>query len=135
MEQTLSQQIAENLSYYIGKNNRCTKDGKCKYSGKTLGLKTQGCFVGRLLKPKERVKADLLSVSVVHHLVRKREEYNITVPEIIVNNVALMQQFQQLHDKGEYWDKYVLSDDGKDFLTRLIQMYSLDKNDFEFALK
>lgn len=53
MEKTLSEQLADNLAYYVNDTSkRCTNGTNCYYSGETAKKDSEGCFVGRLLTPR-----------------------------------------------------------------------------------
>ena len=137
---TLSQEIAKNLSYYFGKDKRCKGETFCYYSGIKAGKKTQGCFVGRLLAPKDRVKADeyfeSYDYSDVSALVRLKDYIGIEIPKIIFDNVVLFVRFQLLHDCEQYWnEEFKLTDEGKIFLKDTIKLYNLDIKDFKKFLK
>ena len=134
----LSEQLAENLSYYItNPKNRCVaKLGKCFYSGKTANKRTEGCFVGRLLKPADRIKADKYfetskDSSGVTSLIKLRDTIGIELPNIIIDNPYLMDDFQMLHDNMCFWNESGLTLGGKDYLRNVITKYKLDIKPFE----
>ena len=88
MEKTLSEQLADNLAYYVNDTSkRCKNEyDVCSYSGETISKETDGCFVGRLMKPIDRLKADKNSISCVENLLDCAEECGIELPRIIKDN-------------------------------------------------
>jgi hypothetical protein len=140
---TLSEKLAENLSYYVeNTNRRCytlkkNGDKACFYSGKTANKKTQGCFVGRLLKPNDRLKADEFFGTDNHFssdvlgLIKACDSIGIKLPEIITENENLMSYFQSLHDSNSNWDENGLSNTGKHNLEEIIKRFELDKKPFK----
>jgi hypothetical protein len=132
-EKTLSQTLADNLAYYVNDTNKrnVTNGGVCTYSGKTLGIDTDGCFVGRMLSEKNRLRADNNNIGTVQALVTCGSKYNITVPQIISDNILLFQCFQGLHDAHFYWGKNSLSERGKKRLSEIIVEHKLSQEDFQ----
>ena len=142
MEKSLSQKLANNLSYYIGQDKRCISNVECYYSGKTINKETEGCFVGRLLLEEDRVKADIFfkenrSIdATVSGLVKYKKRIGIERPKIISDNVNLLDKFQALHDNCMNWnDEYRLTEIGKNLLKEIINNFKLDIKDFENILK
>ena len=142
MEKSLSQKLADNLAYYINKpERRCidTNDG-CFYSGESVshqGKKTNGCFVGRLLSPQDRLKADknldeiAAGNTTVEGLVEFADELGIKIPKIISDNVPVMGEFQFLHDTPDFWNENGLTERGKTMLTTIIKDYDLEASYFD----
>jgi hypothetical protein len=133
MEKTLSQILAENLAYYVNDTSkRCyvslSEEITCKYSGTTLRLDTDGCFVGRFLTPEDRIKADEANVGDVRELIQLS---GIDTPRIIIDNEELFLEFQVLHDGLRFWGENCLNGTGKGKLIKLIEDFSLDRNEFE----
>ncbi len=131
---TLSKQLAENLKYYTDNpNKRCISEMGCKYSGKTLNLETDGCFVGRLFTEETRDKLDALDDEgmSVGELISVCNNRGIEVPNIISDNIVLMAALQQLHDGDWHWNKNGLSDYGVNNLKNIITDRGLDINDFK----
>ena len=139
MKKSLSEKLADNLAYYINKPERRCIDNQsgCYYSGDTAGKKTMGCFVGKLLSPKDRITADQQLISTasgatgVHALVNYAGLMGIKVPNLIKKNVDVMSTFQILHDNCENWDENGLSEEGKIMLTDIINKYNLEKKYFD----
>jgi hypothetical protein len=133
MEKTLSQILAENLAYYVNDTTkRCVDvDDTCYYSGETVGIDSDGCFVGRFLTPKDRLKADKMDIMGVATLIKRGDKYGIDIPSVIRNNESLFVEFQALHDLSGYWGKNELSELGKEKLKEVIQRFSLDGKEFE----
>jgi hypothetical protein len=128
MKKNLSEQLADNLAYYVNNTDkRCRTDhGKCSYSGKTIGKNTVGCFVGRLMKPKDRIKADEFGFGSVDNLIEDAPSHGIKLPKIIATNKDLMGRFQSLHDSSEYWNERGLNTYGKSELRSIILKFELD---------
>jgi len=135
MEKSLSEQMADNLAYYVNDpKKRCANDNDCYYSGKTINKKTQGCFVGRLLTPEDRLKADSgleSGSSGVSSLIANSGELGIKIPKVIKDNERLMNRFQKLHDCNEFWTETGLSDEGKTTLYMIIDDFGLEEKFFE----
>jgi hypothetical protein len=133
MKKNLSEQLADNLAYYVNNpNKRCASEmGMCYYSGKTAGKNTVGCFVGRLMKPKDRIKADDYGLGSVCSLINDAPSHGIKLPKIIINNWAVMGVFQKLHDGGENWNEKGLSANGKSELRYIISKHNLDAKYFD----
>lgn len=141
MEKTLSEQLADNLRYYANGeiNKRCRNEKGCFYSGESVSKETEGCFVGRLLTPEDRVKADAYykqldtRPSGVDTLVEDKDFIGISIPTIISENVDLMVDFQSLHDNPINWnyDNASLSSSGIEALEKIISDYCLDLEAFE----
>jgi hypothetical protein len=75
--------MSKDISYYINKGfayyqdnpkRRCCLNGRCKYSGKTLNIKSKGCFIGQWLEPAERIKADKLSIGDIYELLENNDK-------------------------------------------------------------
>jgi len=128
MKKNLSKALADNLAYYVNNTDkRCITDrGKCSYSGKTIGKNTVGCFVGRLMKPKDRIKADECLCGSVGNLIEDAPSHGIKLPKIIIDNEVLMGIFQRFHDSSEYWNERGLNADGKSELRSIILKFELD---------
>jgi hypothetical protein len=133
MKKNLSEQLADNLAYYVNDpNKRCASEmGMCYYSGKTAGKNTVGCFVGRLMKPKDRIKADDYGLGSVYSLIKDAPSHGMKLPKIIIDNKDLMGKFQALHDSSENWDEKGLNADGKIRLRSIISIYELELQYFE----
>lgn len=132
MEKNLSEQLADNLAYYVNDpNKRCKNDmGKCSYSGKTIGKNTMGCFVGRLMKPIDRKKADEKLIGSVVPLIQDAKNCGIKLPNIIADNGNLMQDFQALHDDDTYWTKEGFTERGKKWLNTILEIHGLERKYF-----
>jgi len=141
----LSKLLADNLSYYVNGeiNRRCKIDKGCKYSGISLGLNTDGCFIGRLLSPETRIILDngKFGYSDIGSIVNisKYKCFNIDLPDYVVNNHQVFAKFQQLHDKDSNWESngYDLSKRGIEELKSILDRFDtiLCKEDFEKFLK
>lgn len=133
---TLSEKLAENLKYYTDNpKKRCKKNGKCKYSGQSLRIKTKGCFVGKLMNPKDRKEADERNINDVYHLIFIAPEFGIKLPEIIKCNGRIMSHFQELHDDDDSWNNKGLSISGKARLKHIIKANNLDIKPFNQFFK
>ena len=136
MKKTLSEKLAENLEYFISKpRRRCIKNGICKYHGKTLGIKTKGCFIGALLPVKSREILDIEHKDEDIISILQYKTLNIKMPKIITQNPSLMRKFQQLHDDNFNWGKVGLSIYGENELKNIIENYNLDKEPFNKLIK
>lgn len=135
MEKSLSEQLADNLAYYVNDpSKRCVVMTSCYYSGKTANIDSEGCFVGRLLTPEDRLKADeglTFGATGVSSLCNREEELGITIPNIIKENQRLMRNFQFLHDNDTNWDDKGLTNEGKTTLKMIIHDYELEEKYFE----
>jgi len=135
-KQKLSQKLADNLAFFIrDPSKRCVLNEsiyqvKCKYSGKTLGLKTPGCFIGRLIPSASiRLELDNLDIGDVTELISaagtKIKGY---IPKIILNNRLIMLRFQGLHDADSNWSDTGLSPKGKRELESILNRYDKKLN-------
>jgi hypothetical protein len=135
MEKSLSEQLADNLAYYVNDTSkRCKNDTSCYYSGVTAKKDSEGCFVGRLLTPEDRIKADkglTFGASGVNSLCNKAENLGITIPDIIKDNEKIMSNFQKFHDSDEYWTETGLTNEGKTTLKMIINDFELEVKYFE----
>ena len=140
-KQEISKTLADNLEFYVNDpSKRCIEGGKCMYSGKTLGLDTPGCFVGKLLPLEIREYLDSGNDVIAWSLntFNKVESKFSNLPKIFTkDNVLLITYFQQLHDTNSHWDKEGLSLKGKLFLNRILGNFKdvLIKSDFKKFLK
>lgn len=135
MEKSLSEQLADNLAYYVNDpTKRCTNGTACYYSGEKAKKDTEGCFVGRLLSPEDRIKADNglpFGTSGVESLCERAQELGITVPKIITENKRLMRHFQGFHDSDLNWSETGLNKTGEYELREIISRYGLEEKYFE----
>ena len=117
--ETLSKQIASMVKFYTNDpSKRCMdKEGRCKYSGKTLGLDTPGCMVGYLMPEELREEIDRLRGTGILQVV---DYVYVKLPDIIVNNKFLMADLQFLHDRSAFWTETGLSFDGEVWLRYII---------------
>lgn len=134
----------KDITYYINKGfayyqenpkRRCTKNGTCKYSGETLGIKSKGCFIGQWLKPSERIKADELCVTDVNDLLSNYDE--IEVPKWMkYTNIDLLGDLQTLHDDTSanlYWNENGLTEVGKTRLVYICKNYNIPLEKITFV--
>jgi hypothetical protein len=138
---TLSAQISELLSYYInGETNRRCTDGRngCYYSGTSVPHETEGCFIGKMLKPEDRIKADKYFLgnndgdAYLRDLILLRETIGIEIPQIIMDNQELFAKLQVFHDARTYWiNDCLLTESGIHQLKCIIKTFHLDEKDFE----
>ena len=137
MKKTLSEKLAENLEYFISKSSRrcISPNGLCKYHGKTLGIKTKGCFIGALLPAKTREILDIEHENEDIIDIIKFKKPTFKLPKMITQNQSLMRTFQELHDDNIYWDKRGLSTYGVNELKSIIRNYNLDEEPFNKLLK
>lgn len=141
----LSEKLAKHLENYTSDpSKRCRIDldgggSRCKYSGKTLGINTKGCFIGALLPSKDRIKIDEFFMdnnpSDVIQLIKSHKEIGVKLPKFIKDNRLLMTHLQQLHDNVRYWTSDGLNSKGKEFLLEVITHHMLNEKDFEKSLK
>jgi len=134
----ISKKLADNLAYFVNNTSkRCKitneKNGvdSCQYSGKTLGLKTKGCFVGAMLPAPLRISIDEKfpdGIDIQSVLGKKYEK----IPAWMYKHPGLLGYFQCLHDIDTYWNKDSgLSNSGKDQLKHIISKYNLNIKDFK----
>jgi hypothetical protein len=132
MEKSLSEQLADNLAYYVNDpKKRCVNDTSCYYSGETAKKDSEGCFVGRLLSAKDRLKADENCVGSVGSLIIQAKDFGIKLPKVIKENRLLMIEFQGFHDDKDNWSETGLSNQGKAILIDIIKRYNLEVKYFE----
>ncbi len=136
--ETLSKFLAINLAYYIKDvKKRCVDGYKCAYSGETIGINTEGCFIGRMLPSKDRIKADKYfeidgDASSVKELIEDETKIGIELPNVIKQNQGIMRRFQSLHDININWNSDTgLSELGKIELKDIIVKFDLIENDFK----
>lgn len=140
MKNTLSKQLADNLSYYIGQDTRCKNGAGCFYSGEFAKKpEVDGCFVGRLISPENRVKIDEWvdeegTDSGVREIIKNQYKIGIELPSIITHNVDMMEEFQSLHDNDFNWYKGQLTEGGKSNLKKIIETYKLNLEYFSTIL-
>lgn len=103
----------------------------CKYSGKTLGLDTEGCIIGLFLSEEDRLKADQVDIDGVYDLVDMARKHNITIPTWFREYECLLVDFQCLHDEDINWKKTGLSAHGKRELNHIITDHKLDGDLFK----
>jgi hypothetical protein len=132
MKKSLSQKLADNLAYYVADpaKRRCSDGKQCRYSGKTIGKKTVGCFVGRFMSAKDRIIADANIISL-RSLIEKSKSLGIKLPKIIRENEPIIYSFQVLHDSADNWGERGLSRIGKYELKRIIETHSLEEKFFD----
>lgn len=115
--------LLEDTKDYYNKNTkrRCKSEEKCSYSGDTLGKKSMGCAVGRLLTPKKRVELDEKGKGKKGYSTVKQVWKDL--PENVkVWGVFLLTELQIFHDNGINWDKNGITESGK-------QSYEIIKKD------
>jgi hypothetical protein len=133
----LSKTLAKHLKVYIDDpskrnvQNPENEDLGCRYGTKSTGnINSPGCFVGSFLPKELADKADdnKKDMSVTELIKLLGEE----CPEIITDNISLMIDFQRLHDCSYFFNKDKnLSDEGKNYLSRIIEKYKLDLKPFK----
>ena len=133
---TLSKKLAENLAYYTKDVSKRCVDVKhnCRYSGKSLGINTKGCFVGALLPPKLRLQLDSNGNMDVKGIVNIafESEGKLVLPKIITENTEIMTGFQRLHDDNNLWNSSGLNETGLSRLETLVNKFDeLDMEDFK----
>ena len=130
----LSIKLAKNLEYYVNDpNKRCVnRSGECTYSGKMLGLKTKGCFVGSLMPAKTRLSIDKnIGLGGVDTVIQKSDVFGIKIPKFIKDHSNVMTSFQSLHDNSFYWEDGGLSKLGVSILKVIINKHSLNEDPFK----
>lgn len=129
----LSKKLADNLLYYHNNpEKRChdSEMGTCRYSGKTFGLDTPGCFIGRLLPAKNRELLDKMDFGSFQDVEISGGRVIKNFPKYMLDNVDLMTKFQSLHDNPNNWSIIGLNEDGKDKLKSIIKQFNLVEEDF-----
>ena len=132
-EESFSEFMARNLSYYVEDPSRRCSDGACYYSPKKVDHKTEGCFVGRLLTPEFQEDFDACpSDTNIGDIIYQAEndfDWDVQledIPEVIRENVDTMAAFQTLHDNNHNWHQEKgLTDRGKENLKHIIQELGL----------
>lgn len=134
----LSIKIAETLTYFTDNlKRRCVLDGKCRYHGETLGLKTKGCFIGALLPVKTRRQLDNVPADSIKGILDCQENGHyghIQIPKYIKDNIYLFQKLQEIHDENVFWDETGLSDRGVQLIETIISVFKLHKKPFKHLL-
>lgn len=125
---TLERKLIEGINYYVNNpSRRCiSTSGQCYYSGKTAGVKSKGCFIGRFLSPKDRIKADngLTCDTAVRNLIKYSNKLDIKIPNwILTAPIMLLAKFQNWHDRKDNWSDNALTDLGNDRLHEILNMY------------
>lgn len=152
----ISERIAKELQFFI--NNplkRCRNQGghMCTYSGVTVGVKTKGCLVGRMLPAHTRVALDkkypkgasaqtIIDTELSN---RRRAKTDPRFKDLRVNGFPkwmlneemgeLLASVQTLHDSDRYWDENGFNNEGRASVKRKIENYGLDPKAFEDILK
>lgn len=116
------QLLDETIAYYSKGNKRCASSMGCRYSGKTVGIKTQGCAVGRLLKPALRIELDKNSGIVTYSRIWEKLPKNIQS-----YGQDFLRQLQMLHDDASFWGIKGLSSGGEFFVKELRQKINNNK--------
>lgn len=106
--------LEDTILYYSKKvSRRCTTktDGikKCKYSGKTLGIKTKGCAIGRLLKSKLR---DFLDIEYKDKSSTVSDVFEDLPKSIKEYGESFLTMLQDLHDDDKNWSNEGLTGTG-----------------------
>jgi hypothetical protein len=132
----LSKKLSKELTYFVENPNKRCRDirGNCRYSGKTLGLDTEGCLIGRMMSEDVRVRADRDGVDGIDDLLEYLDEKGLDVEFLRDKNVDVLRDFQDLHDNSSYWEESGLSDRGRERLRDYIYNGSLDISDFSHLL-
>ena len=131
----ISELLATKLQVYV--NNpakRCKFNNSCKYSGKTLGIDTEGCLIGSLLSEEDRLKADMCNIGGVDELMEMSGKLGINLPDWFKYNDHLLTYFQGLHDADYHWSETGLSNKGKTRLDYLIEKFKLVEEPFKEML-
>jgi len=125
----LSAYIAEKLFYYTNNpKKRCTDgEGRCFYSGKSVGKKTKGCLIGSMFTPAQRV---ILDAKYKLKSLREITKQSKFTPNFIVNNLELMEYLQSFHDDSSNFTDKGLSYEGKYELESIIEEFELSRKYF-----
>lgn len=130
----LSKLLSDNLEYYYNDTSkRCVDaNSSCSYSGITLNIDTEGCFVGKLLSPELRLELDQEFPNESDWTMLLEESTNIEkIPKWMITHSRLLNKFQTLHDSNTYWNLQKgkeLSEQGKIQLQEIIDVYELNIN-------
>ena len=128
-KEKLSIKIAKELSFFNSNpSKRCVDDSKCRYSGESLGLKTKGCLIGRLIPKQVRLDADKKESMGLPRLI---EEFGSRVPKYIRDNEDLFSVAQRIHDGECRWNENGLSEAGVDSVKSMIKTYNLNEDVFK----
>lgn len=134
---TLQDRIIEGLNYYlVDQSRRCINkfSKECFYSGDSAGNgSSDGCFIGRHLKPEDRLKADdYLSGTMdssVGALISEIDNIDISVPKwMMETDIEILWCLQSLHDTDANWDDNGLTAIGMAALKNICDM----SNDLDF---
>ena len=124
-KQELSVLLADTLAYYVAnpKGKRCEGKNGCMYSGISAGKKTKGCFIGSLMKPKDRKFIDdkYPHGQSVYGIFCKDSEKHMLPTFITQDNLKMFEVFQGLHDGGYNWAEKGLSKKGKKRLEAILK--------------
>lgn len=122
-QELLIKKMNEAIDYFVADTSRrCTDVGMCRYSGKTLGLKTKGCMIGCLLPAKDRIALDNGSCTDFSTIVKERPDL---FPKYMKDNTLLWDSLQCLHDVHVNWTKEGLSNIGKDLLKSICKKHDI----------
>jgi len=136
---TLSKKLAKELMYFHNyPHKRCTSENyNCAYDGESIGLKTKGCLIGRMLPKETRQQADIDKIGDIDSLIDYLEENtHLKAPKIICReNEGVLTAFQLLHDSNDSWDENGISEMGLARLESAFRNYPvLNREDFKEIL-
>ena len=120
--------LQETKDYYNTDVSRiCRSDNKCAYSGKTLGIKSDGCAVGRLLTPEKRLELDekAKTPNIVFSTVI--QVWNDLPNEIQAWGKGLLTELQEFHDSYKNWDSNGITAIGEQKFNYIKELIKSDK--------
>jgi len=127
---TQEQFLKDTIDYYSANpsERRCVGSTGCFYSPKNAENPTSdGCAIGRWLKPKVQKLFDSRDNSAIGGLIEENPEYKKLLPKWMQKmSPAFLRSVQNLHDENDHWDNTGLTVDGIYRVNRIIEIYSLD---------
>ena len=117
--------LKDTIDYYSENvKRRCVTSSICAYSPYTISKEdiSEGCAIGRHLKPELKEKFDKLSNSSVKNL----EIYNKLPTRLKSLTLDFLVSCQDLHDDCRYWNNKGLSKSGKEIVENICKRYNLN---------
>ena len=130
MKKSLQQRQEEFLSgllkYYTKDvKRRCTNGGTCFYSPvNAKNTKSQGCAIGRWLKPELQIELDKKPQSTVEYV------FDLLPTNLRNLTQSFLKECQLFHDNNTHWIETGLSPEGKRRLNIIVEDYELNEEKF-----
>lgn len=123
-------ELLNNTIQHYNSKNRCEKEGWCKYSPKTLDLEgiSEGCAIGRFLKPEVAEELDTITLCSIHEIVCTNKK-SLLPDWMLKMNPIFLRDVQLLHDQDDNWTIDGLSPKGKYIVELIKDKYNLQDHE------